>query len=336
MTEADVIVFGQLENARQKGNGLGETDLTVLEVLKPHPLIKGRKVLTLPRYLPRPDPKKPYTFVVSGKVKQNQLDFQEYVEIENNPRSLAYIRGCLKHDPKKPVEMLRYYLDHLEDSDQMIATDAFTELTQASDAVRDQAARTLTAKMVWTWLRNPKIAPERRSIYAFLLAGCGNPGDAEELFQELDTEGGKVGYFYSILSLKPSYGAKVKAIVGNRRLPFVRRYAVLNATQRLHETQPAAFREAQALDIMEGFLGQPDMADFAVEDFRKWKRWEYTDRILALYGKPGYKSPIVRRSILRFALQSPIPQAGVFVRLLRQQDAEWVEETEEILNAAPK
>jgi hypothetical protein len=73
------------------------------------------------------------------------------------------------------------------------------------------------------------------------------------------------------------------------------------------------------------------MADFGVEDLRKWKRWEMTDQILGLFDKETHDAPVVKRSILRFALQSPDKKAAEFVQAQRRRDAEWVRETEELL-----
>ena len=74
-----------------------------------------------------------------------------------------------------------------------------------------------------------------------------------------------------------------------------------------------------------------DMADFGIEDLRKWERWEMTDRVLKLYDM--HKSAVVRRAVLRFALQAQAkrPEAQAFVKLHQKRDAEWVEETKELL-----
>ena len=75
----------------------------------------------------------------------------------------------------------------------------------------------------------------------------------------------------------------------------------------------------------------PDMADFAVEDLRKWKQWDLTGKILELYGKKDFEATVIRRAILRFALQSPEARAVGFVRDQRQRDSDWVKDTEELL-----
>ena len=147
-----------MENARKKGDG-GETDLVLLDVIKPHPIIKDRKVFTLPRYLPNPDKNKPYTFILLGEMYRNKLDF--YKGIAADARLVQYIRDFMKLDPQKPIARLRYYMDYLEDANQTIAEDAYTELLRAAAAERHEVARTLSAAKVWTWLRDPKSEPRR-------------------------------------------------------------------------------------------------------------------------------------------------------------------------------
>ena len=91
-------------------------------------------------------------------------------------------------------------------------------------------------------------------------------------------------------------------------------------------------------------LDQSDIADLAIEDLRKWGCWGMTDQVLGLYGKKSHDVPIIRRSILRFALSAhginadgsankdqPNPKAQAFVAELRKKDPEMVESAEELL-----
>jgi hypothetical protein len=189
---------------------------------------------------------------------------------------------------------------------------------------------------VLAWLRDSKTPHWARSTYASLLASCGKPADADELFQLLEKKENQAdfsGYFLSILALKPKeYLPRVKAIASDPQARFLQeRYSILRAIRMLEETKTAALTPAQRMDMVAIFLDQADMADFAVEEFRKWKGWDCTERILALLEKPSHKTPIIRKSILRFALQSPRPEAAAFVVTMRNEDREWVEDTEEFL-----
>ena len=57
-----------------------------------------------------------------------------------------------------------------------------------------------------------------------------------------------------------------------------------------------------AVDIL---LDQGDIADLAIEDLRKWGHWDVADRVLELYSLPSHDVPIIRRSIIKYALTCP-------------------------------
>src|SRR5207248_1077890 len=78
-------------------------------------------------------------------------------------------------------------------------------------------------------------------------------------------------------------------------------------------------------------LQQPDIADLAIEDLRKWQVWGLCDRILGLKDKESHNIPIIKRSILRYALQCPKDEAKSFVAERRKQDPDTVQSSEELL-----
>src|SRR5207249_4240977 len=53
--QASMVLFGTLKNARLDAGsdfGQGSTDLEVEAVIKDNPILEGKKVVTLPRYVP--------------------------------------------------------------------------------------------------------------------------------------------------------------------------------------------------------------------------------------------------------------------------------------------
>jgi hypothetical protein len=78
-------------------------------------------------------------------------------------------------------------------------------------------------------------------------------------------------------------------------------------------------------------LDQPDVADLAIEDLRKWQVWDLADRILALKDKEPHNIPIIKRSILRYALECPKESAKAFVDARRKADPDAVQSSEELL-----
>jgi hypothetical protein len=85
-------------------------------------------------------------------------------------------------------------------------------------------------------------------------------------------------------------------------------------------------------------LDQSDIADLAIEDLRLHKCWDDCDQVLGLAAKKSHDIPIVRRYILRYALNCPKPEAAAFVANMRKKDPEMVKDIEEFLkleNVAP-
>ena len=333
VANADVVIFGRFENARKKDDlSPGETDFILESVVKTHPIIKDRKVVVVPRYIPIQEDRQTNYQLVFGEIRDKKLEF--YRGFPADRRVVDYLCKIMKLDAKKPVAMARFFVDHLENPQETIASDAHAEVMQSPPKLRIEACRTLSTKKIWTWLRDSNIAPRRRNTYASLLAGNGDASDAAELFKMLDKEKRQVhdGFFFSILSLNSKeYLDRIKKIARDSDGGFIQPYSIMLAVRNLHEIDSTPLPERQRLELMECILDNPQTADFAVDSFRKWKRWEYTDRILALAEKKEFSSRITCRSILWFAFRSPEPNAGAYVAKMRKKDRELVDDVESIL-----
>ena len=78
-------------------------------------------------------------------------------------------------------------------------------------------------------------------------------------------------------------------------------------------------------------LPHGDLADQAIEDLRRWGYWDLTTDVLAQFAKPTHAAPIVRRSIVRYALCCPGDDAKRFVAAVKQIDPKLVRTVEESL-----
>src|SRR5207248_9726463 len=112
---------------------------------------------------------------------------------------------------------------------------------------------------------------------------------------------------------------------------FMLRYAALRAVRFFWDSRPDVMDKKKLVGGVCQLLEQSDIADLAIEDLRKWGRWEVCDRILELQNKKSHDIPIIRRSILRFALSCPEQKARAFVDQCRKRDPEMVKDTEELL-----
>ena len=205
-------------------------------------------------------------------------------------------------------------------------------------------AKTLPADKLAGWLKDPKTPQYRYGLYSSLLGHCGDAEHAKMLLEMInDPEKQKASGLHGLMAaytmLEPQKGwTLLKDLVQDKNKPFLFRYQGLQTMRFLWDSRPdlVAKDDKTAKDeIVKGVAGVlkvPDMADFAIEDLRKWQRWEYCDTVLQMYGAKDLNTPIIRKAILRYALQCPMPPAKTFVSAQTARDREWVEETRELLD----
>ena len=258
---------------------------------------------------------------------------------------LRYIEGILKLKGQKQPERLRMAFDFLNSPEIEVAMDAYREFAKADYADYKDMAQKLPADTIAGWLQDPKTSSYRYGLYASLLGHCGKEEHAKLLLSMIDDPekrkgSGLHGLMSAYVMLEPKAGwSFLKDLVQDSEKPFLVRYAGLQTMRFLLENRPdlvnAKDEAAGKTEIVKGVAGVlkiTDMADFAIEDLRKWQRWEYADEVLGLYGKKNYNTPILRKSILRYALQCPTGNAPEFVKTQRARDAEWVADTKELLD----
>jgi hypothetical protein len=92
------------------------------------------------------------------------------------------------------------------------------------------------------------------------------------------------------------------------------------------------------LQSVSKLLRQGDIADLAIEDLRKWQRWEFAETIFGLYGQASHSVPIIQRAIIRYALScaqqaqgKPAQLAQAFLAERRKEDPKRVRDVEELL-----
>ena len=69
---SDFILIGHIENVKGTPEK-GTTDFVIAKTLKSHEALAGKKVITMDRYVPIPDPKNPPRFLVFGEVRDGKF-----------------------------------------------------------------------------------------------------------------------------------------------------------------------------------------------------------------------------------------------------------------------
>ncbi len=334
LDDAQIVLYGHFENPRlTKAAETGETDLVIEKVLKDHDFIKGKKIITLPKHLLFKG-----KFIVFADVFKGKIDAYKGIELTDDTEMLRYISGMMALKGKTQSERLRYAFDFLNSPEIEVALDSYREYARADYNDYKDMAKKLPADTIAGWLRDPKTSAYRYGLYASLLGHCGNSEHAKLLLSMIDDPekrkgSGLYGLLTAYIMLERDKGwTMLKDLVHDRDKPFVVRYSGLQSMRFLWDTRPDLVARPEVVKGIASILDVPDMADFAIEDLRKWHQWEYCGQILGMFDKKDFATPIIRKSILRYALQCPTDAGRQFVKSQEARDREWVNDTREYLD----
>jgi hypothetical protein len=340
--QASMVLFGTLVNAKLNADAFdqGTTDLQVEAVIKKNDILGDKKVVTLPRYVPSDKDTK---FLLFCDVFKGKIDPYRGIPVKGNSDIVKYLQGALAAKDKNVSTRLRFFFDYLDNADLEVANDAYNEFAIADYKDYREMAKDLPPDKIAKWLQDPS-TPYRHGLYASMLGHCGTAKHAEVLRKVLadaqkQASAGLDGMLAGYVMLQPKEGwAYLKGIFQDSKKEFMVRYAALRAVRFLWNSRPDI---VPAKDLEEGvtaLLDQSDIADLAIEDLRLHKCWNVCDRVLGLAAKKSHDIPIVRRYILRYALNCPKAEAASFVADMRKKDPEMVKDIEEFLkleNVAP-
>jgi hypothetical protein len=332
---ADMVLFGSLTNASVKDE---TTDLVLDSIIKSHDLVAGKKMVTLPKYVP-PDTAGQYKFLVFCYVFKGKIDPYRGMAMKPDSDIVAYLKGVQDLKDKKPGERLKFFFNYLDNADPEISMDSFKEYANADYKDYRDMAKDLPADKLAGWLKDRNTPGYRVGLYGSLLGHCGKQEHAKLLRSLLDDPDRKLssgvdGVLAGYTMINPKEGWDyTKGLMSDPSKEFLMRYAGLRAARFFHDFRPDLVTKKDLTDGVALLLTQKDIADLAVEDLRKWGCADMTDRVLGLQGTEAYKTlPIVRRSVLRFALSFPnVVDAAAYVTEQRKTNPQGVAEAEEIL-----
>jgi len=338
---ANLIVFGTLSNAKRDPNefGKGTTDMAIEIVVKDHEYLKGKKSITLPRYVPA-DPKSKSKYLVFCQIYKGELDPYRGEPVPPGSKIADYLKGALEVRSKDPATRLQYFFDYLDSPDNVISIDALMEFGNADYKDTRSIYHKLPAATLVKWLKDPNTPASRFGLYGSILGHCGNAKEHASLLRELLDDPkkrfstGMDGMLAGYVILDPKPGWKyVVDLLSDDKQEFLMRYAALRTVRFFWDYRRDVIPEAEIISAMKLLLGQNDICDLAIDDLRRWQRWELTSQIISLYSQKSHSIPIVKRSIIKFALSAPAEnkEALVFLKQRREEEPERIRDIEELL-----
>ena len=340
VSDASMVLYGTLTNAKLAAgdDGGGTTDLAIETAIKKHAILGDKKVFSVNKYLPPPtDVKDKFKYLLLFDVFKGKPDLIRLVVVKDGSDIVKYLQGALDVQAKGQPARLRFFFDYLDNADIEISNDAYKEFGNADYKDYRDMAKKLPADKLAKWLEDPNTPAFRYGLYASLLAQCGQEKHGDLLRTKLDDPKFRVGssidgVFAGYVILKPKDGWKyLRGILADPKQDFMFRYAALRAVRFFWDQRPDVLDKKQLVEGVGLLLDDGTIADLAIEDLRKWQRWEMCGQVLGLFGKKSHDIPIVRRSILRYALSCPGKKAEEFVAAQRQRDKDWVNDVNELL-----
>jgi len=351
VAQADIILFGTLGNATRDPNdptafNKGSTDLNIELVIKPHEMVKDKKTITIPRYVP-PDGKNG-KYLIFFNVFNGQLDPYRGESVAVDSKLPQYLKGAMEVREKDVVTRLKYFFEYLEDADVVVSSDAYSEFGYAEYKEVREVASKLAAPTLLKWLKDPNTRGSRLGLYGLLLGHCGKPEDAKAIRALLDDKersytSGLDGVLAAYTLLDPKAGWEyVLGLINDPEKDFPVKYAALKTVRFFWEYRPDVIDHKQAIGAVKLLMENADIADMPIEDVRKWQVWDLTPVVLGYANKESHSgTPIVARAILKFAIAAAAADpkntaAAGYVEQARKKDAKRVQFLEEVLKDETK
>lgn len=341
--QANLIIFGKLTNAKldkdaELGNR-GTTDIEIELVVKPHEILGDKKTLTIPRYVPD-DGKNPSKYLVFIEVLNGKIDPYRGEAVKPTSKIAEYLKGAIAVRDKDVAARLNYFYQYLDSEEATISADAYMEFGNADYPDFRKMAEKLDPEVPVKWLADANTPATRFGLYGSILGHCGKKDKHAHVLREILEDpkkrftSGMDGLLAGYLMLDPEAGWKyLVSILGDDKQEFLLRYAALRTIRFFWDFRPDVLSKEKCVEGLALLLKQSDIADLAVDDLRRWKRWELAEKVYALFDLQTHDVPIVKRSLVRYALSAPQDNklSQAFLKRMRDHDADWVQQIDELL-----
>lgn len=345
--QARFVLYGVPSNPQIKrdaeGREFGTTDFTIEEVVKNDPFLKNKKTLTLPRYVP-PTGTGDEKVLLFCDLSNDQFDAYLMMSVKDSV-VVKYLKEAIKLDEKDTSKRLKFFFNYLDHFDNEVASDAYKEFAKADYAdvvklVKDHGDADMHKRLV-TWMKDPNTAIYRYGLFGLMLGLCGKQEDGEVFLSLLNDpdkslmsgiDGILAGY---ILVDKEKGWKYTTSLISTSTNDFAKRHAGLRTIRFLWETHIGHVSKDELMGMMANFVAQGDIADMAIDDLRKWKIWQFTDKIIEQSKRDTHVSALVQRSVLRYCLSCPqkeFPKAAEYVEAVRKTAPEKIKDAQEILD----
>jgi hypothetical protein len=308
----DVAVIAKLLKAppvsNKPGDELPKATFEITQIIKGDGLVKpAEKVETL--YFGDGAPGK--SFLIMG-IDPPKIMWSTPLPLSD--RAKEYLNAILKL-PKDGPERLVFFQDYLEDSDELLARDAYDEFARAPYSQVKAIKEQMDHDKIVAWIKNADIPASRRRLYFVMLGICGGKQDVsmlEEFMRSSDrkAKSGLDALIACYLTLQGESGLALvdELFLANKKADYADTYAAIMAL-RFHGTEGGVIDKKPLLKSLHHMLSRPELADLVIPDLARWEDWDAMDQLMELYRTADEKNSWVRVPVVNYLRGCPLPRA---------------------------
>ena len=244
-------------------------------------------------------------------------------------RAESYV-GKIHQLADDPLERLRFYHQHLEDEESMLARDAYDEFAIAPYDLVKQLAPEMDHDQLVEWITDPEMATDRKRLYLTMIGVCGDEKDLVFLESMLrstqkSTRGGLDALVACYLTLSGEKGLPLinELFLANKQAPYADTYAAIMAI-RFHGTEGNVIPRSALVESLHHVLERKDLADLVIPDLARWSDWSQIDRLTDLFIQADADNNWVRVPVVNYLRACPLPEAKEALNKLEEVDPESV------------
>ena len=249
--------------------------------------------------------------------------------IEVSERARKYLSKLLDL-PAKGLERSRFFLDYLEDSDEMLTRDTYDEFARMSYDEVKAIKEYMDHDRLVEWIQDFDIPPSRRRLYLTMLGVCGTVEDTSLLEGMIRSENRKAksgldAMIACYLTLIGEQGVPLieDLFLKNKDAEYTDTYAAIMAL-RFHGTQDDVIDKQRVVLALQHMLDRPQLADLVVPDLARWKDWESLPRLVNLFKRSTDENNWVRVPVINYLRACPLPEAELAIAELEKIDPDAV------------
>jgi hypothetical protein len=345
-SKADAAILAQWVSAEMPSKEkLGSTTYEIVKVASaPAKTVEKGKKITLERY--RQGKPGDLALVFGSRFRSDTIEWGPPLDI--SAAGFKFLVEAPSFDAPQDVR-LTYYLKFLENSDAMIASDAFGEFANAAYKDIVPLAKHFPRESLRKWIADPKMLAMRMNLYGLMLGLCGNEEDAQMMQAKIleDSTEFRLGIDgmmggYLVLTGEKGLDVLDEAKIVNTKVPFSETYSAMMAIRFMWTYGNGKISPERLKTSMRRLLDRPEVSDLAMADLARWKDWSILPKIRELYGAEAYDQPSIKRAIVRFIISSTkdvpagggdepgehVVQGARYLEELRAKDPKTVNEAE--------